>query len=111
MPADTKRHREQRHAAFLVRSGTAVRRRLTSAEQVELLKAIDSKQLSAFGVRTLCHLELNNSTLPAPQAVGWTTTLSLLDYAGWRRRGHIILALLRGGADPGITAGGGGGVP
>ena len=71
-------------------------------------QAIDNKQLSAFGVRTLCHLELNDATLAAPLAVGWVKALSLLDYAAWRGRGHIILALLRGGADPGVTAGCGG---
>lgn len=38
MPADTKRHREQRHAAFLVRSGTAIRRPLDFKDQVQLLQ-------------------------------------------------------------------------
>ena len=42
------------------------------------MQAIDKRELSAFGVRTLCHLELNDPGLEAPADVGWAKRMSLL---------------------------------
>ena len=32
--------------------------------------------------------------------MGWMDEMTLLDYASWRNRDHIMAALVRGGADP-----------
>ena len=61
--ADTARHREQRAAAFSVRSGTAVRRPLRPAEAAALVEGIDRSKhgLQKYGIRQLCKLELNRT--------------------------------------------------
>ena len=101
MPSDTSRHREQREARFRVRSGTAQRRALSEDRRAGLLRNIDKRRLQAFGVRQLCSLELDAPFAP-PAEVGaaWLPELTLLEYAAWRHRDHIVLALLRGGAEP-----------
>ena len=101
MPGETARHRERREARFAVRRGTAARRRMAPHEQLRLVKAVDKRNLSCFGVRPLARIELNAVLPPVEnRGVAWLPNPTLLDYASWHGRDHIVGALVRGGADP-----------
>ena len=101
MPTDTARHREQRQARFAVRSGAVARRKLNETERLQMLRAIDQRKGQLFGVRQLHCIDLNDRLPPVEGGgVGWMDEMTLLDYASWRNRDHIMGALVRGGADP-----------
>ena len=101
MPTDTARHREQRQARFAVRSGAVARRKLNETERLQMLRAIDQRKGQLFGVRQLHCIDLNDRLQPVEGGgVGWMDEMTLLDYASWRNRDHIMAALVRGGADP-----------
>ena len=101
------RHREQREAKLLVRTGAAVRRPLSDQQRRDLFKAIDRRKQPEFGVRKLCRLALNAALPPYENTgVGWMDEVTLLEYASWHGRDHITRALLAGGADPFPEAGG-----
>mmetsp|Transcript_663 Transcript_663/g.1184 ORF Transcript_663/g.1184 Transcript_663/m.1184 type:complete len:682 (+) Transcript_663:44-2089(+) len=101
MPRETLRRREQKAAAFAVRSGTATRRLLDPSEAKALFFAIDIKDTAGFGIRKLSTLDLDGLH-EAPPCITWEPRITLIAYAAWRRRDHFVHGLLRAGADPGV---------
>ncbi|CAE8713381.1 unnamed protein product [Polarella glacialis] len=99
MPKETLRRREQKAAAFAVRSGLAQRRPLDAEEAKGLFSAIDARDGSGFGIRKLSGLDLDGFH-EAPATIPWERRITLLYYAAWRRRDHFVNGLLRAGADP-----------
>ena len=106
-PMSHARHREQREAKLLVRTGEAVRRPLSDQQRRALFKSIDRREQPEFGIRKLCRLQLDDALPPYENTgVGWLDEVTLLEYASWHGRDHIVRALLAGGADPFPEVGG-----
>mmetsp|Transcript_9963 Transcript_9963/g.22653 ORF Transcript_9963/g.22653 Transcript_9963/m.22653 type:complete len:91 (-) Transcript_9963:12-284(-) len=82
MGKETARRREQKAAAFAVATSSIERRPLSSEEARELFRAIDAKDAAGFGIRKLCHLDVNGLH-EAPATITWEPTITLLHYAAW----------------------------
>ncbi|CAK9081713.1 unnamed protein product [Durusdinium trenchii] len=101
MPKETLRRREQKAAAFAVRSGTAERRPLEAHEAQSFFRAIDARDAAGFGIRKLSLLDVD-SLHEAPECITWEHRISLLYYAAWRKRDHFVSALLHARANPSV---------
>ena len=67
--------------------------------------AVNRNNYSAFGLIKLSSLEID-TLLPAPGGyTSWDSCITLLGFAAWKKRGGILAALIRAGADPSIRAG------
>ena len=59
MGKERKSARERRDVYFKLREGTLVRRTPSDLELSTYFRAVDHKDLNAFGVRTLAEIDLN----------------------------------------------------
>ncbi|CAK0811298.1 unnamed protein product, partial [Prorocentrum cordatum] len=103
MPREQGRRRDARQARYSARAGLVDRRALTQEEARAMFQAIDRSDTRGFGIRQLASVCVD-ALLAAPAAVGWTETISLLDYASWKDRDSHVLLLLNAGADPSAGA-------
>ena len=83
---------------------------LSDLELSTYFRAVDHKDLNAFGVRTLAEIDLNLlKKLPAchtgPQShnAGFESRVTIVSYAAWRRRAHLIKQLIVAGASPTVS--------
>jgi ankyrin repeat protein len=79
-----------------------VRRRLTDAEVVKYVRAVDKKNSAMFGLVKLRKLNVDVRCVDVPWCPGAPTTL--LAYAARRQRDEIVGSLLRADADPRLRA-------
>ena len=96
MGKEPVRRRERREAYFKIQNGGAFpRARLGPEQMATMFAAVDKRDMTAFGVRTLVNLDLDQLGTPPPSAHLSTSeavalmeapTLTLLSYAAWRRR-------------------------
>ena len=110
MGKERKSQRERRDIYFKLREGTLVRRKPSDLELSTYFKAIDHRDLNAFGVRALVEIDLNvldtfpsHHTGPQTHNVGFEKRVTILSYAAWRRRAHLIKQLLVAGASPTVS--------
>ena len=110
MGKERKSARERRDVYFKLREGTLVRRTPSDLELSTYFRAVDHKDLNAFGVRTLAEIDLNLlKKLPAchtgPQShnAGFESRVTIVSYAAWRRRAHLIKQLIVAGASPTVS--------
>lgn len=101
MPKETLRRREQKAAAFAVRSGRAERRPIEPNEAQAFFRAIDARDAAGFGIRKLSVLDVDGLH-EAPECIAWEDRITLLYYAAWRKRDHFVNALLKARANPSV---------
>eukprot|EP00873_Tetraselmis_striata_P004306 jgi/Tetstr1/424570/TSEL_015095.t1 len=97
------RQRERRAAEEAVRCHTAQRVPPSPEQLAALFHAIESGNLSGFGLRLLAGLQLDDLH-PPPASLRWEPGITLVAFAAWRRRARFVRALLRAGADPSVRA-------
>lgn len=91
--------RERRHAHYLLRTGQAAKRDLTAMELSAMVRAVNYRDMNAFGIRNLVHLNLDQ--LFTPQlvtlipGVHLEQSLTILSYAAWRRRSNFVSKVRR----------------
>lgn len=91
--------RERRHAHYLLRTGQASRRPPSQLELAAMVRAINYRDMNAFGIRNLVQLELDQLFTPQlgtlVPGVHLEPTLTLVAYAAWRRRSGFVKKVLR----------------
>lgn len=101
---EAARHRERRAVYSAIQAGT-LQRQVPSADAVAaLFRAIDHRDVTAYGVCKLASIDLDGLH-PMPSAhgtngVGFERHVTLLSYAAWRRRHDCVKHLLVAGAAP-----------
>ena len=110
MGREAARHRERRAVYTAIRTGTLQRRPPSAREVAALFRAIDHKDVTAYGVRKLAAFDLDIMyPVPASHArvglnsIGFEQHVTLLSYAAWRRRHDCVKHLLVAGAAPTIS--------
>ena len=111
MGREASRHRERRAVYTAIRCGTLQRRPPTAQEADVLFRAIDHKDVSAVGIRTLAVFDLD-ALYPMPQmhsrdglnGVSFERKVTFLGYAAYRRRHEFVKHLLVAGAAPTLSS-------
>lgn len=102
--------RQRREVYYGLRQGTLSRRQPTQQELDSFFRAVDFKDLNAFGVRSLAELDLDvlcdlppvHTSLRSHNA-GFERSLTLIAYTAWRRRFHMLKQLLVAGASATVS--------
>ena len=110
MGRESLRSRERRATYSAIRAGTLQRQLPTDREVDVFFRAIDHKDVNAFGVRTLANFDLDTlypmppmHTRPGSNNAGFEPRVTILGYAAWRRRHDIVKHLLIAGAAPTLS--------
>ena len=96
--------RERRDIYYQLRTGALKRRTPTELELNTYFRAVDHKDLNAFGVRSLVEIDLDVlhpmpylHTCARTHNPGFERRLTILAYVAWKRRYHILKQLLVAG--------------
>jgi hypothetical protein len=107
MARERKAWRERRMAHYLLKTGQTLRRAPTDLESAALFRAINYRDLNAFGIRNLVNLELNHLYPPPVETlvagIDLEARLTVMSYAAWRRRHAFVKKLITAGASATVS--------